>query len=907
MTDVHLINHTHWDREWFLTHEYTTAWVPALIDSLERLAAENDGYDFLFDGQTLAIEDLLGDRPEYEARVRELVSGGQLEIGPCYSQPDWRMVSGELHVRNLLYGMGDAERLGGSPKVAWLVDTFGHISQAPQLLTQAGLESAFVWRGVPQMTPLFRWQSPDGTELATIDLFGGYRNLYGITKTPDIAMERLVAETHKLAPSYGDLPIPLFDGYDLDTEPEDPFRLYGEMDVPANITLHESSPEVYAESLRSHVDTAPLIAGELLSGKFGSTFPGSLSARTYLKVLHSDTETAMHRIIEPLAAMAAEHGHNIDAHQLERASRTLLQNGVHDCLCGVSIDQVHERMERSYRELLEWADDAQSHLADRVLSGFSPGVYAISSNAIATDSTVRAGDRVVRVAARGIGITPVVEESPIEAVGESTDRFEWSNDHFTAHIDASGIHVDGCGQIARFVVRRDEGDTYSSEPRETIGELAMTAAPVLLDRSEIDATVRTEWSLASGDLEISAVVNVRFDDGPVVDCTIDLDSSGVGFRVDAEFDTGIATTAVHAGMPFDCVARPHDDDDLFGSEIDDDLAAILMGQRETGHVTEFPFHDFVASSNAVATRAVFARGLRSYRSNADGTIAVALRRSVEWLAETGLTYRIGDAGPAMYVPGARCERVVQHRIGFAVLAESIDAAGFRSANEAFQNPPVIATVQTASTTGDPASLPWTIFAADLPVSAVLADSDTDGAAVVRLYNPTQSPVALKESVTTTTIRHCEPNATDAVDPGKIVTTSISVPGLPAPHDGATVSVLTPIQSRVQPARSRPDPLELDALSERIASLEAQLVENEHDRVGANGGPDGHRLTHRTYVLDRERLELMLSLELNRRRAATDDEVSIPDAPDPEIAEIGLALNDLRVKRRIWDYVVQALG
>ncbi len=50
----------------------------------------------------------------------------------------------------------------------------------------------------------------------------------------------------------------------------------------------------------------------------------------------------------------------------------------------------------------------------------------------------------------------------------------------------------------------------------------------------------------------------------------------------------------------------------------------------------------------------------------------------------------------------------------------------------------------------------------------------------------------------------------------------------------------------------------------------------------------------------------MSLELNRRLAASDDVVSIPDEIDPEIARLGRELNRLRVDRRIYDYVVQAL-
>ena len=62
-TTVHVINHTHWDREWFLTSIYTSRWIPGLIDKIERIIANNSNYHFFLDGQTLVIEDLLRIRP----------------------------------------------------------------------------------------------------------------------------------------------------------------------------------------------------------------------------------------------------------------------------------------------------------------------------------------------------------------------------------------------------------------------------------------------------------------------------------------------------------------------------------------------------------------------------------------------------------------------------------------------------------------------------------------------------------------------------------------------------------------------------------------------------------------------------------------------------------------------------
>jgi hypothetical protein len=87
---------------------------------------------------------------------------------------------------------------------------------------------------------------------------------------------------------------------------------------------------------------------------------------------------------------------------------------------------------------------------------------------------------------------------------------------------------------------------------------------------------------------------------------------------------------------------------------------------------------------------------------------------------------------------------------------------------------------------------------------------------------------------------------------------------------------------------------------QLASIETQLE--------SAAGAQRLRLQHQAYVLAREQLEHRLSLALNRRKL---NGASPPDATylysiDPQIAEIGAALNRLRIKRRIFDYVVQAL-
>src|SRR5690606_21404390 len=162
------------------------------------------------------------------------------------------LTDGELLIRNLIIGQQDTQRHGGAMRTGWLVDTFGHVSQAPQIHRLFGIDALYVWRGVPQMTPYFRWIGADGSEVLAVDLFGGYRNLYGVSHAPEVAVTRLQAELDKLRPYYPTADIPLFDGYDLEDDPEDPLRFFAAgHDIDPAITLRETTPAEFVQSVRA--------------------------------------------------------------------------------------------------------------------------------------------------------------------------------------------------------------------------------------------------------------------------------------------------------------------------------------------------------------------------------------------------------------------------------------------------------------------------------------------------------------------------------------------------------------------------------------------------------------------------------------------------------------------------------
>ncbi len=900
---AHIINHTHWDREWFLTSVYTSEWIPALIDKLEQLVANNPSYRFLLDGQTLVIEDLLKLAPDYRKKIERLVKNKHLIVGPYYCQPDWQITGGESLIRNLFYGWQDMQQYGGDNRIGWLVDTFGHISQVPQLHHMFDLEAVFVWRGVPRIEPYFYWQGADGHQLLAINLFGGYRNLYGVTIVPEVAIKRLETEISKLKPFYPTTDIPLFDGYDLEQNPEDPVQYYKQQaaDLSPQIRIQESSPHDFVRVLNAGaLPSLPVLHGELNSGKYGATFPGTLSTRTYIKVMNRDCEYLLYRLCEPLAALAHLKGRAYNADTYESWGRNLLQNLVHDCICGVSIDQVYDKMEYSYTELYQAIErDVRESLA-YIFPDFAPGRYAVSTNAFAFDGWQVVEDKIYHLVTQGVGVWQLKEEATVEFPNQSVPKFEWQNDHFTALVKPDGTVQLGSATFGRLVVIEERGDAYSNEAGPDYESFLMTSPLVIEEKSAHHCVVRYECACQWRGVEVTATVRLTFDRTPLLRWQIDLDSRGVNFRVDMQFETA-QSGEVYAGMPFDVVKRPIVDRDLLPRELDPEMAKVLLSQRELTQVETFPFHDFVAISNGKTTTVVLAKGLRAYQAAGDGTVALTLRRSVEWITVPDLSSRAGDAGPFMYVPDARCERTVRHEVAVAVVEASVDEKTIHQLNAGFQNPPLI-----VATEGRGTQTQWQVLHEDLPLSSLRIQNNL---LLARFYNPTRRGSPLKNVYQKTDVWGNAIGFTQHILPKAIQTLKIEPQSLVAcgESNGDVITRLDFPVWRVGSNNSSPDPEVIRLLQEKINRLEGQLAQVERQLSNADGD-DRYILQHRYYVLKREQYELRLSVLLNQKKLAAKGKLEHEDmfTPDPEIANLGKLLNELRIKRRIFDYVIEAL-
>ena len=112
---IHVLPHTHWDREWYDPFPTFRGRLVQMLDELlPRLVGDPSFGHFQLDGQMAVVDDYLAVRPEQREPLKNLSAAGRLSMGPWYVLPDEFLVSGETLIRNLQLGIARAEEFGGA-------------------------------------------------------------------------------------------------------------------------------------------------------------------------------------------------------------------------------------------------------------------------------------------------------------------------------------------------------------------------------------------------------------------------------------------------------------------------------------------------------------------------------------------------------------------------------------------------------------------------------------------------------------------------------------------------------------------------------------------------------------------------------------------------------------------------
>ncbi len=383
MSTLHLVSHTHWDREWYQTFQQFRLRLVHLVDKLLAVLAADPAYrHFMLDGQTIVLEDYLEVRPERRGELEEHIRSGRILIGPWYVLPDLFLVSPEALVRNLLEGAALCRDFGGRMEIGYVPDPFGQIGQLPQILLGFGIETAAFRRGLSTEPPEVWWQAPDGSRVLAAYLRDGYDNAaWAPAANPEVfarEMQRLADSLRAVSASQHLL---LMQGTDhLEPSAATPSAVaYCNRVWEEDRILHSTLP-AYFNALRAEVEagtlTAPTVSGELRDPRKHHLLPGVLSTRAWIKQRNHASERLLERWAEPFGALADRLAPADPltsprlAHPeapLRRAWKLLLQNQPHDSICGCSIDQVHEEM----RPRFDQADQIGEELTRQALEALA--------------------------------------------------------------------------------------------------------------------------------------------------------------------------------------------------------------------------------------------------------------------------------------------------------------------------------------------------------------------------------------------------------------------------------------------------------------------------------------------------------------------------------------------------------
>ena len=410
---VHVLPHTHWDREWYDPFPTFRVRLVDLLDELLPRLESDDLAHFQLDGQMAVVDDYLEVRPDAAEPLRRLNGEGRLSMGPWYVLPDEFLVSGETLVRDLQLGFRRAEQLGtAAMEVGYLPDMFGHIAAMPQLLRLFGMEHAVVWRGVPSSirTPAFCWRSPDGSAVRAEYLPAGYGNGSDMPADAAALAERIELFAAAQGHFVGDR-ILWMAGMDHEVPPSHLGRVAEDLDATEGWEVHLGSLAEYLDAVAEHDGDLPVHDGELRSGARANLLMGVTSNRVDVKIAAAGAERALERTAEPLVALWSADPQRWRP-LLDLAWREVIRNAAHDSICACSHDEVVDAVLHRYAEATRTAAGVAEHAIGDAAARFAEaGTYLLNPSSFARSEVV---DVVVPAEGELTDAVQVLEEHPAE-------------------------------------------------------------------------------------------------------------------------------------------------------------------------------------------------------------------------------------------------------------------------------------------------------------------------------------------------------------------------------------------------------------------------------------------------------------------------------------------------------------
>ncbi len=392
-----MVPHFHFDVAWIKTYEeYLEIALGNILDVLNLIEKE-PSYRFCLD-QVALLQPFLERYPEQHENLKKAIKRGKLElVCGMYAMPDANIPSGEFLVRQFLFGKNFMKKnFGVDVQCGWMIDTFGHPAQMPQILKKCGFKYYAFSRGAPGKIPTeFYWEGIDGSRILTHWMAGTYVAGW-IPPSGGETLQKVGAElpyvTRALLrfQSLRWLPVSLMGGME---KLEKTFRLFMKLASTKNILFPNgadfippqpqilsitkewnkkkkdakavlSTPSSFFRSVEATEKELPTVSGE-----FNPVFQGTYSSRIGIKQKNREAENRL-LTAERFAALASVLGATYPEADLKEATRLLLFNHFHDIICGCGVDEIYNDTVKQFEESIKISkrtlEKSLVHIAKRI-------------------------------------------------------------------------------------------------------------------------------------------------------------------------------------------------------------------------------------------------------------------------------------------------------------------------------------------------------------------------------------------------------------------------------------------------------------------------------------------------------------------------------------------------------------
>lgn len=383
---LHIIPHSHWDREWYLPFEKHRVRLVELFDALIETMEKDPDYTYYhMDGQYVVIDDYLEIKPHIRDRLMKLIRDGRIHVGPWYVLQDEYLTSGEANVRNMLYGLRLCRAIGAAPvETGYFPDSFGNISQAPQIVRGFGFDNAIFGRGINDVgsdnqiikqsgmtTSELIWRGADGSEVIAVLFANWYHNAMELPTEEEALRNRLthiVASTSRFALTPHLLGMNGCDHQPVQTDLQTAIKLANK--VQDEVEVKQSNFKDYVDAIRPYKDTFPVYEGEMNGQLATGSFPliSTSSSHVDIKQKNQATQHLLERITEPVSLISMLNGGEYKQDLLLYAWKKLMQNHPHDSICSCSCDEIYEEMKTRFAKAAACGEELRDRALDHLVA-----------------------------------------------------------------------------------------------------------------------------------------------------------------------------------------------------------------------------------------------------------------------------------------------------------------------------------------------------------------------------------------------------------------------------------------------------------------------------------------------------------------------------------------------------------